>query len=248
MIGSTALILGALITSVAGHGFIESPCVRGSTVASCKYPNPDTGYITAPIGAAGEKKFPLCHYTEAYAKPVATFKAGSSVSVKFSSTAAGHNGGHCQFSLSYDNGKTFIAIHTIMGDCDVVGTTMSVPIPSDAPSAAMAIFAWTWVNKSGNREFYMNCADVKIDGKAGGKLSGPKIVIANYPGGVTIGEFLSGTNDGSEYYPGGSGSGSKTSTIGDSEETEPASVKKTTTKSSKGTKNPAIPADDEDTS
>ncbi|RKP33995.1 hypothetical protein BJ085DRAFT_2490, partial [Dimargaris cristalligena] len=113
----------------------------------------------------------------------ATYKAGGSASVKFSSTGAAHNGGHCQFSLSYDKGKTFTAIHTIMNSCPTLGGSLSVPIPSNAPSAAMAIFAWTWVNKSGNREFYMNCADVKIEGKAGGSLSGPKIVIANYPGG-----------------------------------------------------------------
>ncbi|KAJ1993723.1 hypothetical protein H4R33_000578 [Dimargaris cristalligena] len=246
MIGSTALILGALVTSVAGHIFLETPCVRGSTIASCKYPNPDPNYLSAPIGSGGVKAFPLCHYTEAYASPVAIYKAGGSASVKFSSTGAAHNGGHCQFSLSYDKGKTFTAIHTIMNSCPTLGGSLSVPIPSNAPSAAMAIFAWTWVNKSGNREFYMNCADVKIEGKAGGSLSGPKIVIANYPGGVTIGEFLSGTNDGSEYYPGGSSSGSKTPTISAPEETEEAPAKPTTTKPGKGTKNPATPADDKD--
>ncbi|RKP38016.1 hypothetical protein BJ085DRAFT_5764, partial [Dimargaris cristalligena] len=143
----------------------------------------DPDYLSSPIGSGGTEKYPLCHYMEPYAEPVATYKAGGSAEVKFSSLGATHNGGHCQFSLSYDNGVTFIAIHTIMNECPTLGGTLSIPIPSDAPAAEMAIFAWTWVNKTGNREFYMNCADVKIDGKVGGTLSGPEIVIANFPHG-----------------------------------------------------------------
>ncbi|KAK4458148.1 hypothetical protein QBC42DRAFT_308840 [Cladorrhinum samala] len=39
----------------------------------------------------------------------------------------------------------------------------NVPIPQDLPNGN-ATFAWTWYNKIGNRELYMNCAPVEISG------------------------------------------------------------------------------------
>ena len=36
-------------------------------------------------------------------------------------------------------------------------------IPSFAPSGK-ALFAWSWFNIEGNREMYMNCAQVEIEG------------------------------------------------------------------------------------
>ncbi|KAJ1993719.1 hypothetical protein H4R33_000574 [Dimargaris cristalligena] len=141
---------------------------------------------------------------------------GGTADIKFSSVGVHHEGGHCQFSLSYDNGAKFFDIHTTLGDCKMAGKSVSIPIPSDAPAAKKAVLAWSWVNKVGVRGFYMNCADVTITNTSASKTtefySRPRMVIANFPGGVTIGEFPNDTNDGREYYPSDSRSGS-----GDSE-------------------------------
>jgi hypothetical protein len=59
-----------------------------------------------------------------------------------------------------------------------------VPIPKELPSGD-ATFAWTWFNKIGNREVYMNCAPVTI--KDGGDDQAffdelPEMFLANIPG------------------------------------------------------------------
>ncbi|KAI9592198.1 hypothetical protein BDF19DRAFT_388593, partial [Syncephalis fuscata] len=94
---------------------------------------------------------------------VGTYKAGGSVDVAFDGSAV-HNGGHCQFSLSYDGGKTFVVIKDVMNDCLVGAKNYNIPLPATAPASKNAIFAWSWINASGNREYYMNCADVAIEG------------------------------------------------------------------------------------
>ncbi|KAI8058391.1 hypothetical protein BDF22DRAFT_665440 [Syncephalis plumigaleata] len=122
---------------------------------------------------------------------VATYSAGSSVDVEIVGGAP-HNGGHCQFSLSYDGGKTFVVIQDVMDNCLIASTKYSVSIPATAPSADKAIFAWSWINATGNREYYMNCADIAIKGKQGGSITGPKMLVANILGGPTVPEFPNG--------------------------------------------------------
>jgi len=105
------------------------------------------------------------------------------------------------------------------------GLNFNVPVPASAPNGE-AIFAWTWINAVGNREYYMNCADVIITGGTTPALvSGPRLFVANLPyvqGAPTIPEFPdpSSTNDGRNYLAdrpiiqvtgsGSSGSGSVT--------------------------------------
>ena len=47
---------------------------------------------------------------------VATFRAGEVVNVQFEGSAR-HDGGICQFSISYDNDHTFQVFETIEGAC-----------------------------------------------------------------------------------------------------------------------------------
>lgn len=47
-------------------------------------------------------------------RPTATFRAGETINVKFKGSAR-HGGGMCQFALSYDDDRTFIAIATVNG-------------------------------------------------------------------------------------------------------------------------------------
>lgn len=65
----------------------------------------------------------------------------------------------------------------------------SVQIPKELKSGS-ATFAWTWFNKIGNREMYMNCAPIKITGGADSDdyyNSLPDMFVANIPGKCTTG-------------------------------------------------------------
>ncbi|RKP04570.1 hypothetical protein THASP1DRAFT_11716, partial [Thamnocephalis sphaerospora] len=117
----------------------------------------------------------------------ATFQAGSNIAVTLDGGAP-HGGGHCQFSLSYDGGKTFVVLKDVMDTCMVDSLHYSVPLPATAPGSKRAIFAWSWINAVGNREYYMNCADVAIKGPAKGKLSGKQMLVANILGGEIVPE------------------------------------------------------------
>ncbi|KAK4118813.1 lytic polysaccharide monooxygenase [Parathielavia appendiculata] len=65
-----------------------------------------------------------------------------------------------------------------------------IPIPKDLPNGN-ATFAWTWFNKIGNREVYMNCAPVTITGGLGDDRAFfdglPDLFLANVPGECTTG-------------------------------------------------------------
>jgi hypothetical protein len=63
-------------------------------------------------------------------------------------------------SLSFDEGQTFRVIKSIEGDCPSAGHYQFV-IPLDTPPGP-ALLGWTWFNRLGRREMYMNCAQVLI--------------------------------------------------------------------------------------
>ncbi|GAA5909254.1 hypothetical protein JCM5296_006108 [Sporobolomyces johnsonii] len=153
-------------------------------------PQADIDYsMTSPLLPNGSN-YPCKGYNtpEAYQtlKPVATLKAGTDFEIEFAPGGANHGGGSCQFSISYDQGKTFAVIHSIIGGCPLE-LNYSVPIPSNLPSAESATFAWTWFNEIGNREEYMNCAIVDIDGSSDTSFTGPGLYRANtLPDGTCI--------------------------------------------------------------
>ncbi|KAF7913220.1 hypothetical protein BELL_0183g00160 [Botrytis elliptica] len=119
--------------------------------------------ITAPLAASGAN-FP-CKYNDmgtAGGKSVVTWSAGQTANWTVG-TGAIHGGGSCQVALSYDSGKTFKVIHSYIGSCPTaVSSSADFTVPADAP-AGEAMFAWTWQNQIGNREFYMSCAAVTIE-------------------------------------------------------------------------------------
>ncbi|KAJ2845582.1 hypothetical protein IWW36_004722 [Coemansia brasiliensis] len=187
---------------VSAHVSLISPCVRYTPYCN-KCPELPPGQsldnnINAPIGTHESTSQPLCKYTTPYATPAVTWKAGSTVEVNFREHAAVHGGGHCQFALSYDGGKTFVVIHDELRYCFTGGPSTSntaaqlsysIPLPEDLPSGDRVVFAWAWNNNQGNREFYMNCADVAIEG-SGTSFTGPKMLVANYgPDSPFIPEF-----------------------------------------------------------
>ncbi|KAL2022420.1 hypothetical protein VTK56DRAFT_5487 [Thermocarpiscus australiensis] len=130
---------------------------------------------------------------------------GSKQKMGFTGQAV-HGGGSCQVSITYDKSPTkqssWKVIHSIQGGCPArnvagnAGNDANAPdpdeyeftIPQDIPSGD-ATLAWTWVNKIGNREFYMMCAPVTITGGGNGGGNGstsaltslPDMFIANIP-------------------------------------------------------------------
>ncbi|KAG0011035.1 hypothetical protein BGZ80_001002, partial [Entomortierella chlamydospora] len=120
-------------------------------------------------------------------------KAGQNLKTEYQIGAA-HGGGHCQWALSYDGGKNWVVIKTLIRDClkgipNGGAYSVNVKIPKDAPSGK-ATFMWLWNNAIGNRELYSNCVDIEVKGSKGGSIKGVKPLIANYgPKSLLIGEF-----------------------------------------------------------
>ncbi|KAK2003515.1 extracellular protein [Colletotrichum falcatum] len=193
MKGTLVSALVLLASQAAAHMAITYPPPLRSKE------NPNSGYdidysITSPLSASGSD-FP-CKGTlnllgTPEAAPVATWQAGQTYNMTIAG-GANHNGGSCQAALSFDKGKTFTVIHSYIGACPVAGTSsLKFTLPADTPSAQDAIFAWTWFNNVGNREFYMNCAVITItSATAGGSTttsfsSRPQIFKANIANGCS---------------------------------------------------------------
>jgi hypothetical protein len=103
--------------------------------------------------------------------------AGEAQTVSFVGSAV-HGGGSCQFSVTEDQQPTkaskWKVVHSVVGGCpasvdgnlpeDSAGqglATFDVTLPTSIPSG-MYTFAWTWFNKEGAREMYMNCAPISV--------------------------------------------------------------------------------------
>lgn len=97
-----------------------------------------------------------------------TIAAGSDSTLQLSGSAI-HGGGSCQIAISMDKTPTrdskFKVITTYEGDCPpAAGTALTFKIPKEFPTVDRATLAWTWFNRIGNREMYMNLAPIKITG------------------------------------------------------------------------------------
>ncbi len=119
------------------------------------------------------------------------YALGSMQTLRFIGQAV-HGGGSCQVSLTYDNPPTassvFRVISSIQGGCPAqsqtgnMGDSATAPdpytynftIPTDIPTGDV-VLAWTWFNKVGNREMYMNCAPVKLTGSSGAQSNFEKL-------------------------------------------------------------------------
>jgi hypothetical protein len=134
------------------------------------------------------------------------WNAGETQEVSFMGSAV-HGGGSCQFSITTDAEPTkdsqWKVIQSAIGNCpstepenlgsglpnDMGASKFPVTMPSDIPDGRYT-FAWTWLNKKGNREFYMNCAPVQVgsssttastESAAKALSSLPDMFVANLP-------------------------------------------------------------------
>ncbi|KAH8601119.1 hypothetical protein B0O99DRAFT_493144, partial [Bisporella sp. PMI_857] len=171
-------VLLAFALGAQAHMEMESPApLRSKFNKNAKTVDND---LTAPIGRA---QFPCKGYltdlgTDAGAS-VATYAPGSSQTFTITGGAE-HGGGSCQISLSYDKGASFTVIKSIIGGCPASGKAFAFNVPSDAPSGD-AVLAWTWFNKIGNPEMYMNCASVTI-GSASKEKRADSVAFSARPG------------------------------------------------------------------
>ena len=69
--------------------------------------------MVAPLLASGAN-FPCKRYPAA--DVVNTYNAGETITVQMSGDIF-HEGGHCQFSISYDD-QTFVVLKTVMKNCE----------------------------------------------------------------------------------------------------------------------------------
>lgn len=111
-----------------------------------------------------------------------TLNPGQGAEILLKGTAV-HSGGSCQVSITYDQPPTKNSVWKVMksfeGGCpvqangnlpDAPGGPLNNSLPPlgytvpDGIPAGKATIAWTWFNKSGNREMYMRCHKATIGG------------------------------------------------------------------------------------
>lgn len=146
-----------LASSALGHIQMSKPFPIRSPLNKDADGQKDYSY-TNPLSGSGSD-FPCKGYANDPFKSMADYKPGQEYEIELQGSAT-HNGGSCQISLSYDKGKTFRVIHSMIGGCPLTDK-YKFKVPSDAPSGE-ALLAWSWFNKVGNREMYMNCAQVTV--------------------------------------------------------------------------------------
>ncbi|KAJ1852275.1 hypothetical protein GGH12_005438 [Coemansia sp. RSA 1822] len=178
---------------------MNEPCPRFSPNCATKPTLPaGQGYdysIKNPI----DYNAPVFKSEIPWPQPVASWTAGQPVTVKFQPDGAAHGGGHCQFAISYDNGKTAAIVHKVMKHCFFNGPSdgnaaevlqYTFNLPADVPASSKAQFIWIWTNAIGNRELYTGIADISIANPGGStSYTGKSAIYPNHKGYETIPAF-----------------------------------------------------------
>ncbi|KAK7754187.1 hypothetical protein SLS62_003764 [Diatrype stigma] len=175
MFFTKTLAASGLLAAANAHMLMKSPT-----------PFPSQNGLNGPLEVDGSN-FP-CKYSGAdtfTGGEVNTYPQGSKQTLSTIGQAV-HGGGSCQISITYDTAPTkdsvWKVIHSIEGGCPARNTpgnaggdasavapdTYDFTVPEDLPTGK-GVVAWTWLNKVGNREFYMNCGAVEITGSGGSK-------------------------------------------------------------------------------
>jgi len=180
------LVAGGLATAAQAHMLLRTPA---------PYTSPQLA--NGPLDPSGSN-FPCQSTGGAFVGTATKMEKGATQKMGFTGSAV-HGGGSCQISITYDEQpnkqSSFKVIHSIQGGCPargVSGNAGSDPsaqaadeyefqIPAEIPNGK-ATLAWSWLNKIGNREFYMNCAPIEIsgpEGSAAGLAALPDMLVAN---------------------------------------------------------------------
>jgi hypothetical protein len=197
MFAKTSIAFAALAAVANAHMLMSNPAPYGAASLS-----------NSPLEANGSD-FPCKQRSGVYEKGSASnvYEQGSKQTLKVKGGAT-HGGGSCQISVTTDTEPTkdsvWKVIHSIEGGCPArnaagnIGNSAEADapdgydftIPKDLPAGEYAL-AWTWFNKIGNREMYMNCAPVTITGSGGSAdalAALPDMFVANIGNGCSVSE------------------------------------------------------------
>ncbi|KAM3548945.1 hypothetical protein MY1884_008963 [Beauveria asiatica] len=192
-----SIAVSGLVTAATAHIIMTNPVPYGLSSLS-----------NGPLAADGSD-FPCKQRNGVYDAEGASnvYAQGSKQQLEFQGTAV-HGGGSCQVSVTTDlkptKNSVWKVIKSIEGGCPAKGQTgnmgsdakAKVPykydftIP-DKLAAGHYTLAWTWFNKVGNREMYMNCAPLAVTGNAGSQTfwNGlPDMMVANIGNDCHVGE------------------------------------------------------------
>jgi hypothetical protein len=173
------------ISLVNAHVFMSSPPSRRNKYSSFYRSRNLVDYnIMAPLNTPGYR-FPCKGFPKG--PPTAIFNSNV-IPITFEGSAT-HGGGHCQFGITYDD-NTFVVLKTVMRTCLIEGMSYQLVLPSNIPSGDVTLF-WTWVNRIGGREYYMECADISIrTGNTNNiRINGLELLVVNLPGRQIIPEI-----------------------------------------------------------
>ncbi|KAL8727373.1 MAG: hypothetical protein Q9181_005732 [Wetmoreana brouardii] len=170
MVSKKAPLAASLLTLVSltgAHVLLENPVPYGAATLN-----------TNPLEKDGSD-YPCKQRDGVYAvTKVNVMPIGQPQTISFKGQAT-HGGGSCQISLTTDTPPTkdsvFKVIKSIEGGCPStnpgnVGTDpfgygadqFQFSIPDSIPAGKNYTLAWTWFNKIGEREMYMNCAPITV--------------------------------------------------------------------------------------
>lgn len=152
MVSYAIMGLALIASSVSAHMSMEKPVPYGS---------PDT----SPLSPSGSD-YP-CKGGAFTITTMNNWPVGSQQTLSFKGSA-NHAGGSCQVVYTTDTAPTkaskFKVIYSIEGGCPAnPSDKFQFTIPKELPNGVGSM-AWTWFNKIGNREMYMNCAPVTVTG------------------------------------------------------------------------------------
>ncbi|EFQ29865.1 hypothetical protein CGRA01v4_03594 [Colletotrichum graminicola] len=170
---TNAIIAFGLATLASAHMKMATPVPYGASSLN-----------NSPLDASGSD-FPCKQRSGVYDAEGASnvYAQGAGGSLSFIGSAV-HGGGSCQVSVTYDakpdKNSVWKVIKSIEGGCPAKNAAGNLgdnanqinqdkydfTIPDDMP-AGNGTIAWTWFNKIGNREMYMNCGPVTITGSEG---------------------------------------------------------------------------------
>lgn len=187
---SKSLIVTGLASAASAHILMTNPVPYNAASLDNSPLEPDGSNFPCKVVAGGG-------YEAGGASNV--YAQGSTQQLEFQGTAV-HGGGSCQVSvttdLEPDTNSVWKVIKSIEGGCpakdqegNLPGDNAGAKVPysydftiPDELSAGNYTIAWTWNNKIGNREMYMNCAPLTVTGGAGdsGLLDSlPDMFVAN---------------------------------------------------------------------
>ncbi|KAF8924861.1 hypothetical protein EDD21DRAFT_408923 [Dissophora ornata] len=178
LISSVLLATLSVLSSTSAHIAISNPPAQAGPWSK----NPSNA-VHAWIGYRG-KKFPCGGYKKG---PVTTYHAGQIIPVRFWNfeikdykkfpppgglTQSRHGGGACEFSLSYDGGKSWKVIGQYTKTCPDIYYEWPVLIPHNVPSCTNSdkcLFAMSWTAYATD-QYYHHCANIVINGAKNGHL------------------------------------------------------------------------------